>query len=716
MQAHVKIARLKQMLRQVSSEAGGMESLHRGAASEFVLEGTERTDHTDHAANGLEKLMADRDADVTGPETFALEAIILPKTRPVVLVQNGTYGDFGDPWTRLNAPEVRARITPLLRSVGRIELPTNPQYPYGGTAFVVGSNLMLTNRHVARLFSNGLGLEIQYRPGDAALDFRQEYGQPAGGASVLLEVVRVEMIHPFWDMAILRVEGLDGKVPSLPLSVTDPRDLKDEDVVVVGYPARDDRNDLDVQDRVFNRIYNVKRFQPGMLRGRALIQSFENQVGAVTHDSSTLGGNSGSAVIGVKTGKVVGLHFAGEYLKSNYAVPAYELARDPRVVKFGLNFDGSPAPTTEFDAAWRSVSGSEAGPPSAAAMLSTSSWTIPIHVDVSLGAPTQGARLSTRVSGGTAPAVIEGMKLPVIVGNLAGRKGYESDFLGLSAGAQVPLPTLTKRGKDAVARQAGGEEELKYHKFSIVIHQKRRLALFTAANVDWRAEKRLIKGRKPSRKQLTGLNDGDIEKWATDERLAPEDQLPDVFYTKDGGAFDKGHLVRRDDVVWGSSFKDMQKANGDTFHTTNCSPQVQSFNQSARGENNWGDLENLVQQETDSEKAIVFSGPVFGDEDRVFVGRDDEGEEIRLKIPEKFWKVIVVKEKSDAGAYGFVLEQDLSTVPTVEEFAVPTEWRQFTSSIAEIEASLGGLLDLKWLKKRDRFGSEEAAAIQKALE
>ena len=41
----------------------------------------------------------------------------------------------------------------------------------------------------------------------------------------------------------------------------------------------------------------------------------------MTHDSSTLGGNSGSALIDVATGRVVGLHFAGRYLEANYAVP-----------------------------------------------------------------------------------------------------------------------------------------------------------------------------------------------------------------------------------------------------------------------------------------------------------------------------------------------------------------------------------------------------------
>ena len=44
---------------------------------------------------------------------------------------------------------------------------------------------------------------------------------------------------------------------------------------------------------------------------------------AMTHDASTLGGNSGSAVIDVESGEVIALHFVGADLRANYAVPMY---------------------------------------------------------------------------------------------------------------------------------------------------------------------------------------------------------------------------------------------------------------------------------------------------------------------------------------------------------------------------------------------------------
>ena len=149
-------------------------------------------------------------------------------------------------------------------------------------------------------------------------------------------------------MALIKVDGLAARFAPLKLSTKAPEDLVDRDVVAVGYPARDDRNDLALQDKIFSSIYNVKRLQPGKLRKRVSIRSFESVVNAVTHDSSTLGGNSGSAIIDANTGEVVGLHFAGEYLKANYAVHAY-------VETFGswarggtIRFSGTPGPSASF--------------------------------------------------------------------------------------------------------------------------------------------------------------------------------------------------------------------------------------------------------------------------------------------------------------------------------------------------------------------------------
>jgi V8-like Glu-specific endopeptidase len=279
--------------------------------------------------------------------------IVFANSRPVVFVRGDSYDDVGDPWTKLDAPGAKARISSLLPAIGRIEVPNMQQVPYAGTGFVVGKNLVMTNRHVAKLFSSGLGLKVAYNPGDSAINFRRQVDTGAD-RSAYAEVLGVELIHPYWDMALLRVDELtDQRI--LSLSTREPENLEGRDIVVIGYPAKDWRSDLELQDRIFGGIYGVKRLQPGVLRDRARIRSFDNLVNALTHDASTLGGNAGSPIIDVETGSVIGIHFAGEYLKANYGVPMFELARDRRVVGLKLNFEGSVPPANDWEPSWQAA-------------------------------------------------------------------------------------------------------------------------------------------------------------------------------------------------------------------------------------------------------------------------------------------------------------------------------------------------------------------------
>ncbi|MCI0699638.1 MAG: DNA/RNA non-specific endonuclease [Planctomycetia bacterium] len=723
-----KSARLKAMLKQIQPEVD-LKALAKPAPS--GLETTEAPPNP-AAASGVEKVLVDGDRELSDAEMHGLEAIVLKQGRPVVFIRNGRYDPLPAPWTHLNDEPTRQRIQPLFASIGRVDLP-NSSVPYGGTAFVVGPGLLMTNRHVAALFTVGLGSRgLIFQSGDAAVDFKREVGSPTGDRGARVDVTDVLMIHPYWDMALLRVTGLPDSHPMLRLSVQRPDDLVNRDVVVVGYPALDPRNDIALQNDLFQNTYEVKRLHPGKLRRRESIRSFQNIVSAATHDSSTLGGNSGSAVVDVATGEVVALHFAGIYLKANFAVPTFELARDPRVVNAGLNFTDRVPATSEFDAAWARL---EREAPVAGSATSVTHngqylqaptgsavWSIPLQVTVNIGTPVLvGGTASTAVAEPTsaidaAIAATEArMQVPVIYGDLASRKGYDPGFLDLAGSAVVPFPELTTTGKNAAARLSDGSTELKYHKFSVVVHKKRRLGMLTAANVDWRKPMREINGSKPTRKQLTGLDDDAQEQWALDDRIPVAHQLPDKFYTKDGAAFDKGHIVRRDDVTWSGvtgdnekKFQDIQKGNGDTYHVTNCSPQVKGFNQASRGEDNWGDLENLVQKATKAEKVCVFAGPVLAADDPTFRGRDLNGV-VLVQIPRRFWKIIVSKGPNGPEAYGFVLEQDLSNVPL--EFAVPDNWKRFMRSIADIEGMLGGLVKLTWLKQHDRFDTDEGRRI-----
>jgi endonuclease G len=200
--------------------------------------------------------------------------------------------------------------------------------------------------------------------------------------------------------------------------------------------------------------------------------------------------------------------------------------------------------------------------------------------------------------------------------------------------------------------------------------------------------KRPEEGRIYTRKALGELGDGDQEKWFADPRLDEALQLPDVFYTRDDGSFDKGHIARREDVAWGRSFEELKRANGDSFHVTNCSPQVAGFNQSSRGIENWGDLENVVLQQAASEKLCVFAGPILATDDPRFLGAFGGRRREAVQIPTRFWKVIMARTLDGLAAFGFVLEQDLTDV-NLTEFAVPDEFARYMEPLDRIATAAG---------------------------
>lgn len=671
-------ADVKAFLRRVARQ-GALESAASGrdfSRLDGVLPSVAASDPT--LASAAAKALSDQ--PLSYQEQFVLEAIIIPGERPAIDIISGDYKVTHSAWLHFNDAPIKQRVVKAIASSGRVELPGHPTLPYGGTAWVAGPGLLMTNRHVAELFSSGLGLrQLRFQTGRSAkVDLKAERDS---GAPHLLDVRKVVMIHPYWDMALLQVEGLPPSAVPLSLSVRAPEDLQGQDIAVIGYPAFDPRNDAEVQNRVFGGVYNVKRLQPGRIGARQRVESFGKTVSALTHDSSTLGGNSGSLVVSVQSGETVALHFAGQYLKANFGVPTAELARDGRIVDAGVNFvDKTRRGPTEWDRYWNGV---EEGGGLARLGDDTAdgdnSWTIPLEIRVRVG---PGREPSVQIqSPASSVGATEAMVEPIHDDtNLGSRRGYDASFLGIA----VPLPTPSNVSLCAPVH--GGGHLLHYHHFSLAMHRRRRLALFTASNIDTaQAVRRPEPGQDYTRKGLTGLGPKDQEKWFTDPRVQPEHQLPDVFYNKDRQAFDKGHLVRREDVAWGDSYAAVRFANGDTYHTTNCSPQVTGFNRSGSGDDNWGDLENEIMRQAKTEKLSLFAGPVLAQNDHSFMGFDTEGS-IAVQIPRAFWKIVIARGQQGLQTFAFLLRQDLSDVDF--EFAASAGWKRFMLPVAELEAKL----------------------------
>ncbi|MGA7151822.1 MAG: DNA/RNA non-specific endonuclease [Pseudolabrys sp.] len=641
-----KFVRLKRLLTQIAP-GNSIEAVSRPDADAIDREGFESLGPGNVAAAeaGLQKLAEDRVQEITPSEMLGLEAIVLPRNRPVALVRGDSYDDLDGPWVSLNGDVIKKRIASLLPLIGRVEVPSSPILPYAGTGFVVGQGLIATNRHVAQLFSQGRGLTIRYRAGDAAIDFKRQIDAPDDDRTAYLSVRAVEMIHPYWDMALLRVDDLPTD-RMLRLSVKSPEELVDHNVVVIGYPARDERNDVALQDRVFNRTYNVKRLQPGVIRARAKIQSFENTVNALTHDASTLGGNSGSAVIEVESGEVVALHFAGEYLKANYAVPMHELARDSRVAS-RLNFEGTLPPTNDWAPAWRSVEGADDS--------------------ASAAAPPQAEEAI------------------VVDPDYSNRPGYDPSFLET---IDVALPRVSKAMEQDTARvrsdaQKNGDPfELAYYHYSVYMNKRRRTAWFSAANIDG--------DHRPD----IGKRRGD--RWYADPRILRSEQIGQEAFEP---GIDRGHLTRRQDTAWGSDVASATLANNDTFHFTNCSLQASPFNQ---GKDRWQGLEQFLLEhhaKKERRRLVVITGPLFAANDPVY---KNDRMNYSVRCPLQFWKIcVLIRRDGTPSATGFVLgQEDIQNLPGFEEAfdVAATQIR-----VADLEERTG--LDFGDLKKFDHFAA-----------
>ncbi len=641
-----KFVRLKRLLTQIAP-GNSIEAVSRPDADAIDREGFESLGPGNVAAAeaGLQKLAEDRVQEITPSEMLGLEAIVLPRNRPVALGRGDSYDDLDGPWVSLNDDVIKKRIASLLPLIGRVEVPSSPILPYAGTGFVVGQGLIATNRHVAQLFSQGRGLTIRYRAGDAAIDFKRQIDAPDDDRTAYLSVRAVEMIHPYWDMALLRVDDLPTD-RMLRLSVKSPEELVDHNVVVIGYPARDERNDVALQDRIFNRTYNVKRLQPGVIRARAKIQSFENTVNALTHDASTLGGNSGSAVIEVDSGEVVALHFAGEYLKANYAVPMHELARDSRVAS-RLNFEGTLPPTNDWAPAWRSVEGADDS--------------------ASAAAPPQAEEAI------------------VVDPDYSNRPGYDPSFLET---IDVALPRVSKAMEQDTARvrsdaQKNGDPfELAYYHYSVYMNKRRRTAWFSAANIDG--------DHRPD----IGKRRGD--RWYADPRILRSEQIGQEAFEP---GIDRGHLTRRQDTAWGSDVASATLANNDTFHFTNCSLQASPFNQ---GKDRWQGLEQFLLEhhaKKERRRLVVITGPLFAANDPVY---KNDRMNYSVRCPLQFWKIcVLIRRDGTPSATGFVLgQEDIQNLPGFEEAfdVAATQIR-----VADLEERTG--LDFGDLKKFDHFAA-----------
>ena len=271
-------------------------------------------------------------AVLTPEEEVGFEAIVILVGRPAIFIQGGKFHAPPESWQILE--EKRNDIETALRSVGRIEITGHASLDWVGTGFLVAKDVVMTNRHVAEVFCQmGNRRRWKFKSNmSGRIDYAEEFASINPAEFELRSVIGV---HEELDLALFRVRRTSplGIKPPKPLTIasTAPFIAPGRLVYTCGYPAWDGRrNDPEPMLRIFHNIYNIKRLQPGEVR--------ETRGPIFVHDCSTLGGNSGSAIIDLKTGTVLGLHFGGRYTKGNYAVALWKLTEDPLLQKAKINF------------------------------------------------------------------------------------------------------------------------------------------------------------------------------------------------------------------------------------------------------------------------------------------------------------------------------------------------------------------------------------------
>lgn len=264
--------------------------------------------------------------------------------------------------------------------------------------------------------------------------------------------------------------------------------------------------------------------------------------------------------------------------------------------------------------------------------------------------------------------------------NYRNREGYQANFLAEThidmAGIIAPRIREVAPLRDG---RKGAEATLDYQHFSLLMSAERKLAFFTATNIDGARYFSIDRGNG----QPSLLPEGD--RWYEDSRIDSLYVTGQSFYSEFSRWFDRGHLTRRSDPTWGTAAEAV-RANKDTFHFTNCSPQHFRFNQSAQY---WQGVERYILENgvlKTKQQISVLTGPVLNDQYRQYAD---------LQVPLLFWKVVLrIGPQGKPQATALLVSQDTlldeprRVLPLQQPEAVP-QVDEYRVSIRSLETLTG---------------------------
>jgi endonuclease G len=152
------------------------------------------------------------------------------------------------------------------------------------------------------------------------------------------------------------------------------------------------------------------------------------------------------------------------------------------------------------------------------------------------------------------------------------------------------------------------------------------------------------------------------ETHGTEERSNDFQPDPDVkgakVVTKDysHSGYDRGHMAPAADMKWS------KKAMKESFYMSNICPQDHNLNTS-----DWSELENKSRQWARRYgKVYIVCGPIYNGKRNEYIG------DHRVKVPDAFFKVVLINEKKKQCAMGFYFENEAGE-RKLQEYLVPVD-------------------------------------------
>ena len=254
-----------------------------------------------------------------------LEAIVRTDgSRPSFLVKKGEVDLKSSPvgdW-EIDIIASQDGLANLFARVGRIDDEVLPQQ-FAGTGFLVHDNYILTNRHVLQLIGARDNKGQWKIKKDIAIDFGHEFRNNDPSIKKMLKRVvfasnksistQGAIDHSKLDLALIELEAATPEQKprgTFCLDISKDWPGPDVSIYTIGYPGSPASgiDSISLLEKLFQATWGKKRIAPGKV-----MQNANGLPGwTLSHDATTLGGNSGSLIVTIgREGLAAGLHYGG---------------------------------------------------------------------------------------------------------------------------------------------------------------------------------------------------------------------------------------------------------------------------------------------------------------------------------------------------------------------------------------------------------------------